>query len=968
MIDHLVGRPSPSWKRLQVFFVLFFWTWRIVWGDARGPRLLWIRKFNRRIGQKYTPWQVVVSTLTAVYFIRNLDKVLGLGAPEPLARLYSPSYYRATWIVTGLDAGFATAMNIRPKWFRDMCSIVFSVYYIIYANEADEKLRRFRAVPTVEMLRATWNKTTNPIVSLKIRMVTQREFVALCRKILLARPANSPYSRPLTLHLYYKPKHSTDEPFVDLSREQDLILDFPGGGFIAMTPEHHDERLRRWAVKTGKPIISVDYGKAPEYPYPYAIEECFDLYRVLMESKGKAIGMSGKKLNVILTGDSAGAHLAVSVVLKILEHSIATSEARSGFSLPSSLPPQPLPLPVAVVLSYAALDLNFTSWMTPENLRVLSLETEADERRPPSRTPSFIRRRSSSFFHGSDEEEDRKDSWVSTVRGTKDHLSHVSPLAVVGDDSPPRRRVRRKKSWRDSIRVLPAVTEPSSSIPATKPLRNRSRKDSSSKRPIILESPYEAEADGENGEAEDDYFAHLPEEKKPIKARVRWNYGGGYSPISTPLASSPCQSPSISTRKLKDPLGDQEQEKLEAEVVKEDTEVAEGLKRAGDAAKDAPVGTRLTMTSRTGYFQDRVITPSMMRAMAILYIGPHRNPDFASDYHISPILAPARLLAQFPPLLMQCGEKDPFVDDTIIFAGRVREAKRKRKGELRHLIAERRAGPAFRRSEDLMKLEDELETLEASEEDDWVQMCIFPDWSHGYLQMPMLMKEATEVIDDLAKWIEGAFALDSAAGSANGSSSDTPSLATISADATPPTRSGFFSSLWSWNSKPTTDNEAAHSVRIAEPDEYRINTDKHEARARNVLPSETETEAEDIITFVPKSRRTNSIGSEGGASTVSRRSFPPSRRTPPPLVASPMPILSPPKPTTRRSSSRSRTRDAASPPHADGLAGKLEVGTPKGMSAPGRAGVMAQTLTEAELVRRRRLLDSHIFQSESEAK
>jgi hypothetical protein len=55
---------------------------------------------------------------------------------------YSPSYYRATWIATGLDAGFATAMNIRPIWLRDICSILFSVYYIIYANEGDEKVRR----------------------------------------------------------------------------------------------------------------------------------------------------------------------------------------------------------------------------------------------------------------------------------------------------------------------------------------------------------------------------------------------------------------------------------------------------------------------------------------------------------------------------------------------------------------------------------------------------------------------------------------------------------------------------------------------------------------------------------------------------------------------------------------------------------------------------------------------------------
>ena len=32
-------------------------------------------------------------------------------------------------------------MSIRPQWLKDICSILFSVYYIVYANEADEKVR-----------------------------------------------------------------------------------------------------------------------------------------------------------------------------------------------------------------------------------------------------------------------------------------------------------------------------------------------------------------------------------------------------------------------------------------------------------------------------------------------------------------------------------------------------------------------------------------------------------------------------------------------------------------------------------------------------------------------------------------------------------------------------------------------------------------------------------------------------------
>lgn len=172
--------------------------------------------------------------------------------------------------------------------------------------------------------------------------------------------------------------------------------------------------------------------------------------------------------------------------------------------------------------------------------------------------------------------------------------------------------------------------------------------------------------------------------------------------------------------------------------------------------------------------------------MAILYIGPHRNPDFATDYHISPILAPDHLLAQFPPLLLQCGEKDPFVDDTVIFAGRVREAKRARKIELDLAISGKSArfGESLRMSgiesldTNFSLMKNERGKLAKETEDDWVQMVLFSDWSHGYLQMPTLMSEArtvrmlticvvrfwlisTQVIDELAEWIDVAFSKNS---------------------------------------------------------------------------------------------------------------------------------------------------------------------------------------------------------------
>lgn len=78
------------------------------------------------------------------------------------------------------------------------------------------------------------------------------------RVIQVPRPSSSTYTRPITAHLFFAPHASK------LAESTELILDVPGGGFVSMTPVHHEERLCAWAEKTGKPVLSIDYGKAPE--------------------------------------------------------------------------------------------------------------------------------------------------------------------------------------------------------------------------------------------------------------------------------------------------------------------------------------------------------------------------------------------------------------------------------------------------------------------------------------------------------------------------------------------------------------------------------------------------------------------------------------------------------------------------------------------------------------------------------
>ena len=40
-------------------------------------------------------------------------------------------------------------------------------------------------------------------------------------------------------------------------------------------------------------------------PYPYAVDEVFDAYQVLVDTAGAVIGMSGCSLEIIASGDSA---------------------------------------------------------------------------------------------------------------------------------------------------------------------------------------------------------------------------------------------------------------------------------------------------------------------------------------------------------------------------------------------------------------------------------------------------------------------------------------------------------------------------------------------------------------------------------------------------------------------------------------------------------------------------------------
>lgn len=111
----------------------------------------------------------------------------------------------------------------------------------------------------------------------------------------------------------------------------------------------------------------------------------------------------------------------------------------------------------------------------------------------------------------------------------------------------------------------------------------------------------------------------------------------------------------------------------------------------------------------------------------LVYLGPHAPLDFGTDCLLSPIHTPENILAQFPTTYMMCGEKDPFVDDTVILAGRIRQAR--------------------------LKYRQEHPLDEHFPQGDGVRVKFLEGVSHAFLQMLCFLPEAKQAIKTLGDWM-----------------------------------------------------------------------------------------------------------------------------------------------------------------------------------------------------------------------
>jgi acetyl esterase len=97
---------------------------------------------------------------------------------------------------------------------------------------------------------------------------------------------------------------------------------FHGGGWVLNFLDIYDAALHRLANQSGSVIISVNYQKAPEHPFPTPFDDCYATL-CWVKSHAAEIGIDPNRIGI--GGDSAGGNLAAAVAVKARDEKIELS-------------------------------------------------------------------------------------------------------------------------------------------------------------------------------------------------------------------------------------------------------------------------------------------------------------------------------------------------------------------------------------------------------------------------------------------------------------------------------------------------------------------------------------------------------------------------------------------------------------------------------------------------------------------
>ncbi|CZR43811.1 uncharacterized protein FPRO_07272 [Fusarium proliferatum ET1] len=160
-------------------------------------------------------------------------------------------------------------------------------------------------------------------------------------------------------------------PTDDVQFKYPLVLVLEGGGFVLGHPKDGRLNNRRIVEQTGAIVMSVNYAKAPRYPYPHALLQAYESLRWAMTSPAAREGICVDPRRVAIGRNSAGGNLTAALSLLL--------SFRGG---PCSIFREHLPLDFKQVfhfMLYPSLELRL-----PYNLRLAGSTSDAQNHSLPA--------------------------------------------------------------------------------------------------------------------------------------------------------------------------------------------------------------------------------------------------------------------------------------------------------------------------------------------------------------------------------------------------------------------------------------------------------------------------------------------------------------------------------------------------------------------------------------------------------
>jgi acetyl esterase len=169
--------------------------------------------------------------------------------------------------------------------------------------------------------------------------------------------------------------------FVPAGAPEGVMLNIHGGAWVMGTPQMNDLNNALLASELGLAVVSVDYRLAPEHPYPAGPDDCEAAAVWLLEHAADEFGTD----RLLVSGESAGAHLAAVTLLRLRDRHRALDHVRGANLVFGVFDLAPSPSKVGVNSGPDILDPrtmgSATDWYLPG--------MSADEMRDPDISPVY---------------------------------------------------------------------------------------------------------------------------------------------------------------------------------------------------------------------------------------------------------------------------------------------------------------------------------------------------------------------------------------------------------------------------------------------------------------------------------------------------------------------------------------------------------------------------------------------------